>query len=340
MNVLPLLETSAVWQTKPKWCFTSNRGLVRWYGHVRLLPDLVVGQWFAIQRMSGDTVWERKFHRINTVHAIVGDTILATEMRSDGPWTADFGCYAIDLLKGTVRWSWYGRGLLGRLARIGDYVPGFTNELRTGFSHQIDDTVVTRAGDVLDIRSGEWQRRDKDLQAKSVEPAPKSPAQILYKAKTCILDSGICLTARHERAKKELPVTGSEGSGAKVQIRVQAHDSEGRKVWDWGPGDLGLHAVTNYYGWRLVGSKIIFLGGEAPSVVPIDPAIPLRVKRNPTLYHLVEIDAISGKLTKRFQVTAAPSAECRIEDADEAGMLLSISGKHLGYYLWDAPGAS
>jgi len=44
----------------PVWTFRSKRPLTRWYEHVHLLPNRVVGYWFCLDRSSGARLWERR----------------------------------------------------------------------------------------------------------------------------------------------------------------------------------------------------------------------------------------------------------------------------------------
>ena len=68
----------------------------------------------------------------NTIRAIAdGVIVVLSEMRSDGPWTADFGVYAIALESGDLLWTSHREGLAGTVCKAAlDHVPGFTNELR------------------------------------------------------------------------------------------------------------------------------------------------------------------------------------------------------------------
>ena len=89
--------------------------------------------------------------------------IVANETRSDGPWTAGFGCYGISLQNGRLLWTSHGSGLWGRFVRLLDYVPGFTNELRDTPEQVEDGKVYCRSGRVLDVTTGQLiEKTDPD----------------------------------------------------------------------------------------------------------------------------------------------------------------------------------
>jgi hypothetical protein len=49
------------------WKFASNESLTQCYGHVHLLPQHVLGQWFCVARDSGKLLWQREFGRLPIV---------------------------------------------------------------------------------------------------------------------------------------------------------------------------------------------------------------------------------------------------------------------------------
>ena len=51
----------------PTWAFESKEPLTKWYGHVHLLADHVVGQWLCVERKSGELLWQTRQHRANTI---------------------------------------------------------------------------------------------------------------------------------------------------------------------------------------------------------------------------------------------------------------------------------
>ena len=87
------------------WHFDARHHLYQWYGRVQIVGGHAVGQWFCVDLDYGRCLWERRLPRANTIRAIADGVIVASEMRSDGPWTADFGVYAIALESGDLLWT-------------------------------------------------------------------------------------------------------------------------------------------------------------------------------------------------------------------------------------------
>jgi hypothetical protein len=320
---------------EPTWSFGAKNQLTQWYGHVHLLKEHVIGQWFVLNRGTGECLWEHGFHRANSIFETVDDVILASEMRSDGPWTADFGCSGISLTKGELLWRWYGNGIWGRLVRALDYVPGFTNDLRTSFVGVRGTECATRRGDILDIRTGQKLRRESDVTAWKKDYASQTPSQNVYHGQRVEVCADRWLSLREAQVKVEQRADGVSVYSSPIKTRpfgFVLSDSQNKVLWDWSPEDINLKPITNFYGWRLVGTRLLVLGSEEPDTVPINPEKPVIVRRNLTRYHLLVVDALSGQVLQRLGVTTDKVSECRIEDANESGVLLSSDNKHLRYY--------
>ncbi|OJT17789.1 hypothetical protein BO221_43080 [Archangium sp. Cb G35] len=143
----------------PRWTFTSRFGLRQWYGHVILLPDKVLGQWWCVERANGTVLWERTYQRPNTIDGITGEVIVASETRSDGPWTAAYGCYGLSLKTGERLWTSHREGLWGWVMELIDLVPGITNEFRDTAVLVRGAECICESGRVLDARTGRLLRR-------------------------------------------------------------------------------------------------------------------------------------------------------------------------------------
>src|SRR3954470_22795843 len=152
------------------WTFGVRQRLTDGYGHVELLPHHVLGQWFCVDRATGRRAWERRFFRPNNVVGIADGVIVASEMRSDGPWTADFGCYGISLESGRLLWTSHADGWWGRFVRMLDFVPGFTNELRDAPVDVTGCRCTCGSGRVLDVRTGHTVRRLSKQEACAERP--------------------------------------------------------------------------------------------------------------------------------------------------------------------------
>ena len=157
------------------WHFDARHHLYQWYGRVQIVGRHAVGQWFCVDLDSGRCLWERRLPRANTIRAIADGVIVASEMRSDGPWTADFGVYAIALESGELLWTSHREGLAGTVCKLLDHVPGFTNERRDRPNRVHDGEVLCESGRVLDLRSGRLLRRVPVEPTKSTPVAPPPP---------------------------------------------------------------------------------------------------------------------------------------------------------------------
>lgn len=70
-------------KNEPLWRFTARAPLTRWYEHVRLLPDRVIGQWFCLDRSSGMPIWEQRLERPDEIVGIASGVIISLRARSE-----------------------------------------------------------------------------------------------------------------------------------------------------------------------------------------------------------------------------------------------------------------
>ena len=322
---------------KPIWSFTANKHLHLWYGHVHLLNDYVVGQWFVLKRNSGECLWERGFQRANTIFEITDGVILASETRSDGPWTASFGCYGISLSSGDMLWRWYGNGIRGRLAKFLDCVPNYTNEFRPHFVGVRGNEFATKQGHILDIHTGRFLRREAEISIPQKNYEPQTAAQKIYNGQPVEVAPNLLLSTREARAKMgKLPsgITSMSFPKQKKPFGFVLRNTQGQTVWDWSPTELGLHPITNYYGWRLFENKLVVLCGEKSETVPIHSGKPLIVKPNATKYQLLLVDVLTGKVDQKIIVSKEKVDSCRIEDVDSKGILVGCGIRNLQFYVF------
>ncbi len=292
------------------WSFQSEKPLTQWYGHVQLLPNRVLGQWACLDRESGQKQWQRTIFRANSVCAVGSGIIVASETRSDGPWTADIGCYGISLADGRLLWTSHRSGVWGRLTRLLDFVPGFTNELRDTPHHMADGRVYCNSGRVLDITTGRTVGRVSREEVDSFEK-PRSPAQRLYDEEESIAtERGVSLSLRSDR-------WGVVGQRAGHEVwRLQA-DDQGTV--------LGRHLGTGYYSYRLAGTYLYLVLSDTPAFKP-HPTKAGYHEPNPTTWHLVTIDVGTGDVLQETALGSGPMESCRIEDVDERALLIGQSG--------------
>jgi len=241
--------------TKPLWTYRSDKDLTQWYGHVHLLPDKAVGQWFAVDRSTGKCLWEKSYWRPNNICEITEDIILANETRSDGPWTLNFGCYALSLLTGELIWQWHGPGPWGWLVRQLDLVPEFTNELRPTFLGAKGSECFVTPNRVLDVHTGKMLRRERDPSKLRKNDEPDTQALKLYAQMSVMLTHELELSYA-------LTVVEAPGQSNEAQMELVLRDAAKREKWRWGPHLLGLKCLVNFYGWRLQDETILILGSE------------------------------------------------------------------------------
>ena len=328
-----------VLESEPAWTFTAKKHLHMSYGHVHLLSDSVVGQWFVAKRIGGECLWEKEFARVNTIFEITDDVILASETRSDGPWTLDFGCYGISLPNGEMLWKWYGEGLRGKSTAMLDVVPGLTNELRPHFFGVRGKECATKDGHILDVHTGKLLRHEAKITIPEKTYGPQTAAQKIYRGQSIEIDQNRLLSTREARMKEEKLSNGKTRVIHLKQTKpfgFKLQDAQGEVMWDWSPTEIGLHPKENYYGWRLIENKLLLLCSEEPATVPIRLDKPRIVKPNSAIYHLLLVDALTGKVDQNLVVSKEKTDSCRIEDVDGRGVLVSHGERDLCYYGFTA----
>lgn len=298
---------------EPRWSYSTPLGLSKWYGHVDYYDQYVIGQWFVLDSETGKLYWSRQFFRPTTICGFANDVIVATETRSDGPWTADFGIYGIDARSGSLRWVNHGRGLWGKLLRYLDYVPGFTNEFRDVPKCLVDQYVVTARGRILDVRTGHDCPSVKISETNNNDLA--SPQRKLYDNKSLETDGHTI-----------------EVEGHRDDFTILRRDKNGNDIWRFAAKDSSLHVDGNYYSYRFHDGRIFIILGDAPKYVSINEAKPFYVKPNPANYQLGILDISSGKCTILPLANAMRRNECRIEAIRDSRMLVSCDGTELAEY--------
>lgn len=307
---------------EPVWRFKSDRQLTQWYGHVQLLPSCAIGQWFCVDRQSGVLKWQHQHFRANSICGSDSGVIVAYEMRSDGPWTAGFGCYGLSLESGALIWASHGTGTIGKLSRLFDFIPGFTNGLRDSPSIVADGKVFCSSGRVLNVLSGKTVSQISPDEVRKMKPLP-SDAWRLY-------DSSI----------------GNSESNVSIGDLVLAHPSDGKHrgkwsiiaktkeqdvAWRFDINQTGLHIDGNYYSYRLAIPNIYLILSDESRYKP-HPVRPQTVVANPSRWHLLCLDVATGQVVQHVSLGDELLDECRIEDVDEHGLLVGKSSRELVYF--------
>lgn len=300
-----------------RWTYSSSRKLTQWYGNVGYYGQYVIGQWFVLDANTGSEYWSRTFFRPNTICGCSADTIVASETRSDGPWTADFGIYGIDAKTGALLWTNHARGAWGTLLRALDRVPGFTNDFRDSPARIVGECVATSRGRNLDIRTG--QERQQSQENIVIQKEADSQAQILYK-------SGF-------QNGKPLELDGDtlKIQGARDQFSVIRTDKNGHVSWRFDAQEQSLHVDGNYYSHRYHDGRIYIILGDAPHYVPT-PNKPRYVQENPANYQLGILDVKTGKCDQYPLNLGKHRKECRIEDVGNSRILISFDRTFLAEY--------
>jgi len=298
---------------EPRWTYSNPLGLSKWYGHVDYHGRYVIGQWFALDAETGTQYWTRRFFRPTTVCGCAHGVIVASETRSDGPWTVGFGVYGIDAQTGNLRWVNHGRGLWGKLLRCFDYVPGFTNEFRDVPKCLVDQYVVTERGRILDVRTGRDCPSVKFNEPNNDDRS--GPPHKLYDNKSLETDGDTIKVEGHHD-----------------DFVILRRDKNGNDVWRFAAKDSSLHVDGNYYSYRFHDGRIFFILGDAPNSVPINEAKPLYVKANSANYQLGILDISSGECILHPLASAMRRNECRIEAIRDSRMLVSCDGTELAEY--------
>jgi hypothetical protein len=314
----------------PQWSFDAGRAVYQWYGHVRILSDRVLGQWCCLDRETGRLIWQKNFWRPNTVRGVSEGVIVASETRHDGPWIADFGCYGICLETGDLLWTSHARGWWGRVVRFLDYVPEFTNELRDSPHHVVGREVVCVSGRVLDLLSGADLRRISRAEvARYEEPHPAAshlPAGGGWNGRTKV-QVGPSRWLCQKRLDEDRPAGG---------VQLHLLDESEAVLWEWNSRATGLRVAGDFYSCRYAphphGPPFVYLVASEEPNLKSDPARPHSAVWNPTRYPLLSLDVAEGRVVGDTLVDEGRASECRIEDADDRGVLVSLDRSKLKYY--------
>ncbi len=298
---------------EPQWEYTSPRSLSQWYGHVHLLEDHVVGQWFCTDLQTGRPLWDRRFQRANTICGVSEDVIVASETRSDGPWTLTFGCYGISLLSGELLWTAH-RKRGGGLLRLLDFIPGFTNGLRASPLALRGSECLNDRGRVIDVHTGEYLRKDsEDNFPKTVDE--EDPSWVLYTCNRMVLDNGDKLV--HATRKG---------------FYLYRARPDGQHLWHFSLEGENHFIEGNYYSHRYQDGYLYLVASDRPIYVPVSPKDPYTIKPNRRRHFLWVLDVQTGAVCQKIDLSEETEKECRIEDIDDRYLLISREGKTLLCY--------
>ncbi len=318
----------------PRWETTAPHPLVQWYGNVHLLSTRVLGQWCCFDRGSGRLLWDVRLGRPNTICAVAEEVIVASETRSDGPWTADFGCYGISLESGVLLWDSHGRGWWGRFLRLLDRVPDFTNDLRDTPHHVSGGEVFCHSGRVLDIRTGLDLRRVSREEVRQHEE-PKSDGWCLYSGMAVRIGEDAWLSHREDRpnhtngtSQERVPTT-FDWKMDRAQFYLLRDD--GSVQWRFRLDTDRVHLGGNYYSYRYAYPYVYLVVSEHWQSRG-DPAHAGASSGGPARYRLIALSVTHGTVVGDILLDQRELTQCRIEAIDGGGVLLSLDACRLRYY--------
>jgi outer membrane protein assembly factor BamB len=298
-------------QADLRWRFDAGRSLYQWYGSVQIVDRYALGQWFCVDLDTGNCLWEKRFGRANTICGVTDGVIIASETRSDGSWTVDFGVYAFSLESGNPLWVSHREGLAGTICSLLDRVPRFTNELRDRPKHVQGREVICQSGRVLDVRSGSLLRR--------LSLEPETPKRVSFETeKRVALPVG------------ELLISGptpQEHRRFVISCTVAGHET-----WRFNVKGTNRFIEGNARSWRVVGDRIYLVISDGPMNVPIRAENPFIVRRAARQFELWILDATTGDVRQKAPIEGAPVEECRIEDVSDRYLLVSTNNKRLHCY--------
>jgi outer membrane protein assembly factor BamB len=315
---------------EPLWSYRAENDFNQWYGRVRVWEDCVLGEWVCLDVKTGALRWEQSFPRPNTIVDIADGVIVASETRSDGPWTVDLGCYGISVQTGELLWVSHANGWYGKFLSLLDAVPLFTNDLRDEPLMIVDGDVLTRNGRLLDIHTGLCKRRDKELARRiSKRALGQDDDHRFYYAKALTLEcaEGTISTCPPGKTLEPGHIPGS--LHGHYDIGFYRYSDSGKLLWSQKVSDLGYYSHGNFYSYRLRDPFIYCVVSEDKIVIPIDPKQPLIVERNPGHYRMVVLNADSGRVVQDIPLAEHKVTEARIENISKHGVLVSLENREL-----------
>jgi outer membrane protein assembly factor BamB len=303
----------------PAWRYQTQHTITLGYGHVHLLPNHVLGQWFCVEREGGRVLWDRKVSAADSVIGVSEGVVIASETRMSGPCTYTFGVFAVSLDTGELLWT-------SHTAKGG--TRGFAGALLSWFGIANEDHAtgvrgsecITAVGRVMDIHTGKEVRRVTPTEDWPAFWKATSPARALYERHPVDCGSGRILRHGLPGAPKKV------GGFPDGTFNLFLSDAEGRALWSFDIANSGYHIRGNYFSYRYSNGCVYMMVSDRPQSVPIDPRKPLFVKDNPAQYFLWVLDVDTGQVCQKIRVTEAEATHCRIEDVDDRAVLVSCDG--------------
>ena len=305
-------------QQEPVWSFSPRKTLTQWYGHVHLLDNHVLGQWFCLDRSSGTCFWENSFRRANTISGITDNVIVASETTNYFA-TIDAGCYGIDLASGNLLWTSHANGLLGILLRICDFVPGYLNSMRDSPLLVNGDQTTTSRGRILDVSTG------KQIDRISRKKALELFMQNFYSPEKELYHKGF-VRYHNSWIAHQLPNAGQSISELEWTkdfynngFHIYRLDANEKIEWEF---HLKDHIEGTYYSYHFDTRYVYMIVSQEKNYHTNSHNG--RTEYRPVKYFFFTLDLEQGKIVQDFPLSDSSFVTCRIEDVDTHGILISF----------------
>lgn len=311
-------------EATPRWTFISKQPLTRWFEHVHLLDDRVVGYWFCLDRSSGTRLWERRL-LLAEIAGIEDGIIVANKRRYVCDISAPrSGCCGISLETGRVLWTPHSPGFWGRLLSL------FRSEAP---DYVLNGRCYCQSGRVFDIRTGELLDRIPREEI-ALPEKPETDTDILGRSKASSDLVRLCLGdgnwLSHKLASVPVEMTTEELVASCYEFRLFLMDNEGCVKWEFDLESTGYEIQYRPYVDNCRCSKpYLYLIVSEKRTTRKEKGLEIY---NPSHFHLLTLDLSIGQIVQDIRVTHNPVDGCRFEDCDEQGLLVSESEHTLHYF--------
>jgi hypothetical protein len=222
----------------------------------------------------------------------------------------------------------------GRLVRLFDFLPGFTNDVRDVPAHVVGDECICESGRMLDVRTGRTVRRIAPDRVDDFKQPPSDHERLgetgyrVDAPDKLRIGPDAWLSRRAE---------GEPAGSVAGQFKLHLFRDDGSLAWRFDIANIGCHAASSRYcpghGDR---PPVMYLTvSEEPHTLP-HPTRPHCGLPNASRHYLITLDLRSGKVVQQIAMGDGKLTACRIEDADDTGLLISMDGSRLQYHERDA----
>jgi hypothetical protein len=311
--------------------------LTRWFEHVHLLDDRIIGYWFCLDRTSGTPLWERPSLPADEIVGIEDGIIVANKRWYECDISAPRrGCYGISLETGRVLWTSHGDWLWGPLTKV--FGPSRSSDFPL---HVLDGKCYCWRGRILDIHSGkvldkvpkgtlnrpEKKETDTDILGRSRNPSDPIRLQ---------LDGEHWLSHKLKLKPGILEATSEEGIAFLYEYRLFLTDKDDNVKWEFDLKNTEYEIQYRPYAESCrYGYAFLYLIVSEKRTTRMDKRIEVY---NPSHFHLLTLDLSNGRIIQDITITEKPVEGCRFEDMDEKGILVSDCERNLHHFQIREPG--